>query len=230
MGAFMPIIILFLLILVHELGHFITAIIFHIKVDKIYIYPFGGISKFYLSLNESLWRELFILIMGPLVQSIFYLFLLRLEFFNHYHNLITIYHYTILTFNLLPIYPLDGGRLLNIILSFHVSFKKSLNVTFFLSYLTILFIAFYLLIHYFSINVIIIISFLCYKLKKEEKNKDYLFDKFLLERYLNQYRFRKRKNVEDISEFMRGKNHLVRKGGRYYTEKEVLYKKFNHKY
>ena len=223
----MPIIILFLLIFVHELGHFITAMIFQIEVDKIYIYPFGGISKFHLSLNESLRKELIILIMGPLVQCVFSFFLLKFDFFNSYQKLIMVYNYTILTFNLLPIYPLDGGKLLNILLSFQVSFQKSLNVTFFISYLTIFFLAIYFLIHYFSINVVIMISFLWYKLKKEESNKNYLFDKFLLERYLNHYQFKKRKKVEDINDFMRGKNHLVKRGTRYYTEKEILYRKFH---
>ncbi len=226
----MPIIILFLLIFVHELGHFITAMIFQIEVDKIYIYPFGGISKFHLSLNESLRKEFIILIMGPLVQCVFSFFLLKFDFFNSYQKLIMVYNYTILTFNLLPIYPLDGGKLLNILLSFQVSFQKSLNVTFFISYLTIFFLAIYFLIHYFSINVVIMISFLWYKLKKEESNKNYLFDKFLLERYLNHYQFKKRKKVEDINDFMRGKNHLVKRGTRYYTEKEILYRKFHQKY
>ena len=204
--------------------------LFHIEVDKIYIYPFGGISKFHLSLNESLLKEFIILIMGPLVQFVFSFLLLKLDFFNSYQRLIMVYNYTILTFNLLPIYPLDGGKLLNIVLSFHVSFQKSLNVTFLISYFTIFFIASYFLIHYFSINVIVIISFLWYKLKKEEGCKNYLFDKFLLERYLNQYQFKRRKKVENINDFMRGRNHLVRRGARYYTEKEILYKKFNHKY
>lgn len=226
----MPIIILFLLIFVHELGHFITAMIFQIEVDKIYIYPFGGISKFHLSLNESLRKEFIILIMGPLVQCVFSFFLLKFDFFNSYQKLIMVYNYTILTFNLLPIYPLDGGKLLNILLSFQLSFQKSLNVTFFISYLTIFFLAIYFLIHYFSINVVIMISFLWYKLKKEESNKNYLFDKFLLERYLNHYQFKKRKKVEDINDFMRGKNHLVKRGTRYYTEKEILYRKFHQKY
>ena len=31
---------------------------------------------------------------------------------HRYHNIIRIYHYSILIFNLLPIYPLDGGRIL----------------------------------------------------------------------------------------------------------------------
>ena len=95
----MPIIILFLLIFVHELGHFITAMIFQIEVDKIYIYPFGGISKFHLSLNESLRKEFIILIMGPLVQCVFSFFLLKFDFFNSYQKLIMVYNYTILTFN-----------------------------------------------------------------------------------------------------------------------------------
>ena len=102
-GSFMPFIILLLLIIVHEIGHFLTAIFFKIEVDKIYIYPFGGVSKFNISLNESLLKEFLILIMGPLFQIAFYFIIINIDYFNNYINLITVYNYTILLFNLLPI-------------------------------------------------------------------------------------------------------------------------------
>ena len=169
----MPFIILFLLIIVHELGHFLSALFFKIDVDKIYIYPFGGISKLNISLNESLIKELIILIMGPVFQIMCYLVLSNMDYFYNYHNLIRVYHYTILTFNLLPIYPLDGGKLLNILFSFNLSFKKSLNITIYISYFTIILYSIYLLSNDISLNIVVIISFLLYKVGLVYKRKKY---------------------------------------------------------
>lgn len=229
-GSFMPFIILLLLIIVHEIGHFITAIFFRIEVDKIYIYPFGGVSKFNISLNESLLKEFLILIMGPIFQIIFYFIIINIDYFNNYVKLITVYNYTILLFNLLPIYPLDGGKLLNILLSTKLSFRNSFDVSIIISYLTLLFISIYLLCKSLSLNIIVIISFLIFKISRELKKRKYIFDKFLLERYLNKYSFKKRKKVNSINSFMRGKYHLVKKDNKYYTEKTILENKFHNRY
>lgn len=229
-GSFMPFIILLLLIIVHEIGHFITAIFFRIEVDKIYIYPFGGVSKFNISLNESLLKEFLILIMGPLFQIVFYFIIINIDYFNSYRNLIIVYNYTILLFNLLPIYPLDGGKLLNIILSTKLSFRNSFDISIIISYLTLLLISIYLLCRNLSLNIIVIISFLIFKISRELKKRKYIFDKFLLERYLNRYSFKKRKKVNSINSFMRGKYHLVKKDNKYYTEKTILENKFHNRY
>ena len=52
-GAFINSLIIFTLIIIHELGHFIFAKKMNVEVDKIYIYPLGGISKFNLELNTK---------------------------------------------------------------------------------------------------------------------------------------------------------------------------------
>lgn len=223
----MPFILLISLIIIHELGHFLCALFFKINVDKIYIYPFGGISKFDISLNENLFKELLILIMGPIFQIVFYLILIRIHYFNSYISIITIYHYTILFFNLLPIYPLDGGKLLNIILCFHIPFKKSLTVSLIFSYITICFLSIYMLLKDFSINILVIISFLIYKVDLEVKKKNYVIDKFLLERYLKHYHFKKRKEVSSSDDFMKNKSHIIKVGNKYYTERDFLNHKFN---
>ena len=44
----------FLLILIHEFGHAITGIILGYKLDKITIYPLGGITSFNLPINIPL--------------------------------------------------------------------------------------------------------------------------------------------------------------------------------
>ena len=229
-GAFMPFIILLLLIIVHEVGHFVAALIFNVGVDKIYIYPFGGVSKFNMPLNESLLKEFIILLMGPLFQMICYLVIINISYFSKYYNLIETYNYTILIFNLLPIYPLDGGKLLNILLSTKLSYRNSFNISIYISYLTSIIIGIFLICRNLSLNIIVIISFLFYKISIEYKKRRYIFDKFLLERYLNKYSFKRRKKVDDINKFVRGKYHIVKKGNKYYTEKTILENKFSDKY
>ena len=106
-GNFNNFIPYFNLLIIHEFGHAITGIVMGYKLDKIIIYPCGGITVFNLPLNIPLICELLILIMGPIMQIIGYLFL------KNYYSQIYLYHYALLIFNMLPIYPLDGGKILN---------------------------------------------------------------------------------------------------------------------
>ena len=69
-GQFKTIIIYMLLIIIHELGHFLAAKLFNWKVDKIYIYPLGGVTKFNENINKPLIEEFLITIMGPIFQII----------------------------------------------------------------------------------------------------------------------------------------------------------------
>ena len=54
------------------------AYILKIKVDKIYIYPLGGISKFDMKLNISPLKEFLVLIAGPITQNIAYILLINI--------------------------------------------------------------------------------------------------------------------------------------------------------
>ncbi|MDO4995613.1 MAG: site-2 protease family protein [Bacilli bacterium] len=101
MASFRLIFYIFFLIIIHELGHFLTAKVFNIELDKIYIYPLGGIAKFYIPYNYSRIKELIILVNGPMFQEIAKVILIYI--FPQYTNIISTYHYGILLFNLLPI-------------------------------------------------------------------------------------------------------------------------------
>ena len=109
------------------------AYLLGIKIDEIYIYPLGGISKFNMDLNISIKKELLILINGPLFQYLAYLILLIIM--PNRKEIINIYHYSILSFNLLPIYPLDGGKLLKLLFNKFINYKNSLKLIINLSYL-----------------------------------------------------------------------------------------------
>ena len=140
--------------------------------------------------------------------------------------MINIYHYGILFFNLLPIYPLDGGKLTQLILSLFMPYKKSLHTTILISYIVILI---YLIVNITSIKIngIIISIFLIHKVYIEQNNICFIYEKFLLERYLNNYKFKQSKIIVDEKSFYKNKRHLIRKENKYLLEKEYLTQKYN---
>lgn len=194
-----------------------------VEVDKIYLYPLGGISKFFLPLNSSFLKEFLILISGPLFQELAKLFLIII--IPDQKDLIISYHYGILLFNLLPVYPLDGGKIIQLFFSTIIPFEKSLKVSIIISYMTIS-IYFILNITNIRINVLIITSFLLYKVIMEQKQIKYIYEKFILERYLNNYNFKDSKLITKYNNFYKNKRHLIKEDNIYYIEKEYLDKKY----
>ena len=86
------------------------------------MYPTGGISKFSSELNVSRIKEFLVLINGPLVQVITYILLLKFYPYKNSIHLLKPIHYSILFFNLLPIYPLDDSKF--IFITFFIIQKK----------------------------------------------------------------------------------------------------------
>lgn len=197
------------------------AYILGIKINEIYIYPLGGISKFNMDLNISIKKELLILINGPLFQHLAYLFLLMI--LPTKKGLINTYHYSILIFNLLPIYPLDGGKLIKLLLNKIICYKNSLKLIINLSYLVTIIL---LLISNKNISIFIMISLLLILITKEKNKIDYIYNKYLLERYLNNYNFKNNKIINNINNLYRDKKHIIYKNNTYYTEKEYLEKMY----
>ena len=210
------------LIVIHELGHFLTAKVLNLEIDKIYIYPLGGISRINMPLNISIYKELLVLIMGPLFQFLSYYILLFI--FDDY-ELITRYHLGILLFNMLPIYSLDGGKLLNIILTCFLKYKVSYNLIIYISYSVNIMLLFFN--NKISINMILIYILLIIIIRKEQLKEKTIYNKFLLERYLNEYKYKKNKIVKNVNSFYRTKNNIVYDGKHYYDEKEILRKKYH---
>ena len=201
------------------------AYILGIEIKEIYIYPLGGISKFNLELNTKKYIEFFILIMGPLFQMIAYFILINIM--TSEIKLISIYNYCILGFNLLPIYPLDGGKLLKLFLDRFICFKYSFKIVIYISYIVVFIII--LLNKHLTINNIVMILFLILLITKEKKKLNYYYQKFILERYLNNYNFKKSKIITNLNSLYRDRKHIIRKNDKYYLEREYLeklYKKY----
>ena len=120
----------------HELGHIITAKLFKMRIEKIEILPCGFSASFF-SYNSSGFlksfsmQELLVALAGPIVSLILALSFQYIDDTNFtivtkqeivYSNIL------ILIFNLLPLYPLDGGRILKNILNIKLSRNNTENI------------------------------------------------------------------------------------------------------
>lgn len=169
-------------------------------------------------------EELLILCMGPITQIfVVYLFLFFIQDVD-IKSLIFQYNLSILLFNLLPIYPLDGGRILNLLFNQKFAFLKSLNLSLISSSILLLVLVVISIKYNLLINFISILCFLGTLVYKEYKNRKYYFNKFKLERILKQYHFPHIKQIKKEEEMMRDKKHIFLYKGHYITEKEYLKK------
>ncbi len=96
------------IVLLHEMGHCLMAKSFGWDVEKIVLFPFGGIA-FIDSKNRNLKSEFFVAIAGPMVNVILIPFL-------HFEKNVYLFNLYMILFNMLPFYPMDGGKVLSCIL------------------------------------------------------------------------------------------------------------------
>lgn len=168
------------------------------------------------------------MLLGPILQCIYYLLIKN---FLTVQELIMFkeYHYSILFFNLLPVYPLDGGKLLNIGINYLFSFKRSFKYTFIISYIcAFIFIAyFYINKASQSLSLLLVVGLLFTKINSEFKKRKYYFNKFLLERFLHNYSFKKVKVINNIEEVHRDYRHVIYNKGKSSSEKNEISKYFN---
>lgn len=174
-----------------------------------------------MPLNINSLKEFSILIAGPIFQILGSLILIYFLPLNK--ELILTYHHGILFFNLLPIYPLDGGKIINIFLNLFIPYKLSLKLCIYLGYFLITTIFIYQ--KRLTINVIVMVVLTLILITKEKQRINYIYNKFILERYLNNYKFRHSKLINSSDNFYRNHRHIIKENGNYYLEREYLSKK-----
>ena len=200
-GYYQELIAITTLIIVHEFGHYITAKILNFKVEKITIYPFGGITKITDLINKDINKEILIASAGVIFQFLFYV---SLVFFN----------------------PLDGAKIINLLLSkiFNYNLSNKLTVIISLSSIVIM-----LTVNTYNHNYsyfMIISIILNYNYKYFTKLK-YLYNKFLLERYLYNIKYPDIKVINNIGKMYKNKTHIIRDNQQYFSEKRYLSKYYS---
>lgn len=216
-GYFKDFILISLIIIIHEFGHIIMALYYDWKIEKVVILPFGGITIFNEILNKKIKEEFMIAIMGPIFQILLFIIVNKITYdykFNFYNNLLLI-------FNLMPIYPLDGSKILNLGLCKILPYKISHKISIYFSYLILLI---YILYIMYNPNLILFIAiiFLFFKVIVEHKKHKYIYNKFLFERYLYNLNFNKIKKINNINNFYRDNKHIVKFNNQYISEKNIL--------
>lgn len=141
---------LFVCVVAHEYGHALTAKRYHVPTRDILILPIGGLARLeYLPPEPR--KEIIIAIAGPLV-NVFIAILLALvvlvvDGWDGWSSIVVfqdllspmgliyavlILNITLFFFNLIPAYPMDGGRILRSLFSLRWGRKKA---TIYASYL-----------------------------------------------------------------------------------------------
>ncbi|UPW01951.1 CBS domain-containing protein [Halorussus gelatinilyticus] len=123
---------LFVGVVLHELGHSLVAMRFGFPIDSITLWIFGGIAR--LTETPEEWKqELLIAVAGPAVSlalgvvSYLALFVTPTEFQSAQFVLgyLALINVTLAIFNLLPGFPMDGGRVLRALLARNRSFADA---------------------------------------------------------------------------------------------------------
>ena len=99
---------------VHELGHLIAGILLKLKPRSLSIMPFGISITFetygYKKLIEI--KKIIIALAGPITNIIIAIITIFLHISTSLKEMIIYSNILIAIFNLMPLYPLDGGRIL----------------------------------------------------------------------------------------------------------------------
>ncbi|RSK29394.1 stage IV sporulation protein FB [Bacillus sp. HMF5848] len=221
---FIELIILLGIVFIHEMGHALMAHFFSWRIRKIQLLPFGGVAEFDEHGNRSAKEEFLVTIAGPIqhvwIAALAFLLSVGNVIPDYLYETIMLHNAAILLFNLLPILPLDGGKLIFLMFSQHLEFLKAHYWSIVSSCMfALLFLIIMLFTQPMNINIWLIFIFLAISLRLEWKQRQYVYVRFLLERYYGkQIEFKKLSPLivhedemiyEVIQRFKRGYKHPI---------------------
>ena len=170
--------------ILHECGHLIAGLIMGFKPEKINIMPMGLSIAFKIPVenynkkvdksNILSVKKIIIAFAGPIINIIIALIVTFINFnFTEVQRLNIVYaNIIICIFNLLPIYPLDGGRILKQFIKIKEGIANSLKYTHMIQNISIIFLTFVssIAIYYLeNISILIIIIYLWILVINENK-------------------------------------------------------------
>ena len=134
------VLLLFLCVVLHEFGHALAAKAFGINTPDITLLPIGGVARLE-RMPEEPKQELVIAVAGPAVNVVIALglFVAGGSFINPFVNpaapervglvsQLLIINVLLVAFNLLPAFPMDGGRVLRALLATRLSYARATQI------------------------------------------------------------------------------------------------------
>lgn len=129
-GYFIELFTLFSIVFIHELGHVFAAKHFRWRISEVQMLPFGGVMVAEEQGTVSAREEMIVALAGPLQNGLLILLALFLQWLGWWDESWTSYfikaNVMIGCFNLLPIMPLDGGRVMLCLLSYPINYYESI--------------------------------------------------------------------------------------------------------
>lgn len=150
------VLIVFICVTIHELTHSLAARKFGIKVRDITLLPIGGVASM-SKMPESPKQEFIISIVGPLsnivIAALLYLILSSAPWmpksilrnptlgntWRHTVAMVPLINIVLAVFNLLPAFPMDGGRLLRSILATRIDFRRATKIAVYIGHIFAIF-------------------------------------------------------------------------------------------
>lgn len=125
--------VVFLVVFVHELAHMVMARALNLRVSEIELLPFGGVARIESLFEANPRHEIYIAMVGPMSNVLLVLscmVLRSMELIPHKdYDFFIQANLMLAGFNLLPAFPLDGGRILRAILSREMGIKRATRIT-----------------------------------------------------------------------------------------------------
>lgn len=134
--------------IIHELGHLLAGILLGMQPDKLEINPFGVSIDFNIKRKDYMrkikkgklleLKKILVAFAGPFVNGIIILILCFIHISPYDKMLMIFSNWTLILFNILPIYPLDGGRIVKGILYLLKGKYKAEEYIYHISHITLI--------------------------------------------------------------------------------------------
>ncbi|MFD0694104.1 M50 family metallopeptidase [Paenibacillus sp. GCM10027628] len=229
-GYFLEAVTLFGIVLVHELGHLAAANGFGWRVREVQLLPFGGVVVVDELGSVPAWEELIVALAGPLQHVWMIVIALLMQWLGFgaqgWWSYFIEANLMIGLFNLLPVMPLDGGKVMQCLLGYVMPFHNTILYTTWISMALsagVIVAAVYQLINgQLPLNLLVIGIFLLLSNWYAYRQLPYHFFRFLMARGQRVSRLlskgtlaqpivvtKQRTMAETVKLFMREKYHLI---------------------